>query len=253
MSSSLEERVKREKEQYNSGLKRDSYNSLFSHCTDFTNLVKEAYLIDEMAPKMDGRVLEIGCDCWYGWLHNMGLKPKEIHSINISETELEIGKQNLGKTSIEPIFHVMDAHKLEFPDNHFDLVFGGALLHHLDLSVALDEIKRVLKPGGKMVFWEPLRLNPLAIIARKLTPKVRTVDERPFGFSELKEVSSRFNMRIIPFELFVTPVGVLSKLLFKKTDNWLMRTAYFCDRTLVKLFPPIKYFYRTMILIGETI
>ncbi len=249
--SELGARVEREREQYNEGLQRESYDALFGHCRYFTNLVKEAFLIEEMAPKMDGRVLELGCDCWFGWLHNMKLAPAQIDCINISEAEVEKGKVHLGASPITPTFHVMDAHKLDFPDESFDLVFGGALLHHLDLPVAIAEIQRVLKPGGKMVFWEPLRLNPLAMIVRAVTPKYRTVDERPFGLKELREVEQFLAVKIIPFELFVTPVGVLSRLFFKHPDNWLMRTAYGFDRALLKVLPPLRYIFRQAILVGQ--
>lgn len=245
------ERAEREKEVYNEGLERDSYNSFTSHCTVFTNTVKEQFLIDEIAPKITGKVLEIGCDCWYGWLHNMKLYPQDIHCINISETEVEIGKASLGKSPIRPTFHVMDAHKLEFEDNSFDLIFGGALLHHLDLEVVMQEMKRVLKPGGKFVFWEPLRLNPMAVLVRALTPQYRTKDERPFGIKELNVVKKHFDMRLIPFELFVTPAGIISRFLFKKPVNWFTKSAYFIDRMILKLLPPMKYFFRSMILVGE--
>lgn len=249
--SNSKDRALREKETYDKGLERSIYNSIFSHCTYFTNLMKEQYLINEMKNHVNGKVLEIGCDCWYGWLHNMQLTPKEIHCINISETELEKGSANLGKSSIVPQFHVMDAHKLEFPDNHFDLVFGGALLHHLDLPTAMSEINRVLKPGGKMVFWEPLGLNPVAKLVRLVTPAYRTKDEKPFGIGEIKVVKSFFTVRMIPFELFVTPVGVLSRLLFKNPVNWLMKSTYAVDRFLLRIIPPLKYLYRYMILVGE--
>lgn len=249
--SDLQERVEREKETYNSGLKRDSYDSFMSHCTVFTNTVKEQFLIDEMKPFMEGSVLELGCDCWYGWLHNMKLYPKDIHCINISETEVEIGKKNLGNSPIQPTFHVMDAHKLDFEDNSFDLIFGGALLHHLDLPTVMKEMNRVLKDGGKFVFWEPLLLNPIALIVRALTPQYRTKDEQPFGLKEFEKVREVFDVRFIPFEFFVTPAGIISKKLFKKPDNWFMRTAYAIDRALIKICPPIKYLFRAMILVGE--
>ena len=47
----------------------------------------------------------------------------------------------------------MDANKLQFPDNSFDVVFGSSILHHLDINQTLDEITRVLKPNGKLVIF----------------------------------------------------------------------------------------------------
>lgn len=234
------DRALREKETYDKGLERSIYNSIFSHCTYYTNLIKEQFLINEMKNHVDGKVLEIGCDCWYGWLHNMDFNPKDIHALNISSTEVHKGMVNLDKTQITPTFYIMDANNLAFSNNKFDLIFGGALLHHLELPIALKEIQRVLKPGGKFIFWEPLRLNPVAILIRAITPKYRTKDERPFGIKELNLVRKHFDMHFIPFEFFSTPIGVISKLLFKNPNNFLMKTAYKVNRILLKIFPPLS-------------
>lgn len=45
----------------------------------------------------------------------------------------------------------MDAHKLDFPENTFDVVYGAGILRHLDYARALLEILRVLRPGGAMI------------------------------------------------------------------------------------------------------
>ena len=52
----------------------------------------------------------------------------------------------------------------------FDAVLGKQILHHLDLGVAIPEIVRVLRPGGRAVFLEPLIHNPLLEGYRRLTP-----------------------------------------------------------------------------------
>ncbi|MBU0766639.1 class I SAM-dependent methyltransferase [Patescibacteria group bacterium] len=57
---------------------------------------------------------------------------------------------------------VMDARKLKFPDNSFDLVFCHAVLHHIDRddrSKVIEEMKRVSKKY--VAFIEPNRNNPL--------------------------------------------------------------------------------------------
>jgi ubiquinone/menaquinone biosynthesis C-methylase UbiE len=56
-----------------------------------------------------------------------------------------------------------DAERLPFEDRSFDLVFGHAVLHHLpDLTVALAEFRRVLRPGGTLAFCgEPSRYGDL--------------------------------------------------------------------------------------------
>src|SRR5205085_11130002 len=54
-----------------------------------------------------------------------------------------------------------DAESLPFADQSFDLVLGHAVLHHLpDLERAFAEFRRVLRPGGRIVFaGEPSRVG----------------------------------------------------------------------------------------------
>ena len=48
------------------------------------------------------------------------------------------------------------------------------MLHHLDLSYTIPEIRRILKPGGKILAVEALDYNPAIKLYRKLTPDMRT-------------------------------------------------------------------------------
>ena len=55
-----------------------------------------------------------------------------------------------------------DAHKLDFTDNHFDLVVSIAVFEHLHSPwIAIKEISRVLKK--EVIFWEPLHFWNLSI------------------------------------------------------------------------------------------
>ena len=89
-------------------------------------------------------------------------------------------------------FEVMNAEALAFPDSHFDLVCGSGILHHLDLESACSELVRVLKPGARAVFFEPLGHNPLINLYRRLTPKMRSEDEHPLLGNDLKTLAGHF-------------------------------------------------------------
>ena len=73
-----------------------------------------------------------------------------------------------------------DGCALRFADASFDRIWGHAVLHHLDVSVAAQEVRRVLRPGGVAVFCEPWGENPLLRWARTRLPypgKERTPEE----------------------------------------------------------------------------
>ena len=57
-------------------------------------------------------------------------------------------------------FLFIDGHKIPKEDEAFDWVIVNGLLHHLDLVKSFQEINRVLKSGGFLIFREPLGTNP---------------------------------------------------------------------------------------------
>jgi len=197
-------------------------------------------------------VLELGSTSWLHWFDKTDLNPKELHCINISQSELKIGVDKVKHSRLSPVFHLMDAHKLEFDDNTFDAVYGAGILHHLDLETALSEINRVLKPGGIATFFEPLDINPIGKLVRYFTPNARTEDEKPFTFKELRIVKRHLGTDIETFQFTSVPLGVISRFIFKKADNPLTKGAHRIDEALKTIFPPIRWLYRNMNIYAQT-
>ena len=56
----------------------------------------------------------------------------------------------------------VEPEKLPFEDQKFDVILIVDVIHHLDdIKKNINEIKRVLKKGGKLLIYEPNKLNPL--------------------------------------------------------------------------------------------
>jgi SAM-dependent methyltransferase len=90
---------------------------------------------------------------------------------------------------------VADGEELPFADRSFDVVWGNAVLHHLDLRKAGRELARVMRPGGVAVFCEPWGGNPLLGLARHWLPypgKGRTADELPLTARDLEPLRASF-------------------------------------------------------------
>src|SRR5262249_30632958 len=87
--------------------------------------------------------------------------------------------------------HQSDADRLGVPDHEFDIVYAGNLLHHVDLEKTIRQIHRCLKPGGKLVSWDPLCHNPVINVYRRMAAGVRTEDEHPLRVRDL-EVFRRY-------------------------------------------------------------
>jgi ubiquinone/menaquinone biosynthesis C-methylase UbiE len=87
----------------------------------------------------------------------------------------------------------INAIKLEFANNTFDIVYASNILHHVDADKALHEIHRVLKPGGFACMWEPLKHNPIINVYRRMATEVRTADEKPLSIFFIDKVKRLFS------------------------------------------------------------
>lgn len=246
----LSARVQREQEAFDEGLRRDGYMRIFAHTSYLFLQWRNQIIRNELKDAQGKNVLEMGSISWKGWIEENDIRPANLHCINISQEEINHGKKNAPFSKVKPHFHLMDAHNLEFEDESFDFVYGCAILHHLDYNRALDEICRVLKPGGKILFAEPLGINPVGKLVRLMTPFARTDDEKPLMFKELAELGERFNTRHYYEELLSVPLGVASGVFFDSPDNWLTRLGFNLDLTLIRVFPPSRYLFRHILVVG---
>ena len=90
----------------------------------------------------------------------VGKSGRVVHT-DINEAMLRTGRDRLLDAGVSLPTLVCDAEKLPFPGNHFDLVsvaFGLRNMTHKD--VALAEMNRVLKPGGKLLVLEFSKVAP---------------------------------------------------------------------------------------------
>ena len=149
------------------------------------------------------QVLEYGCGTG-SHAFTLAKRGAKVWGIDISEagTKLAAEKAKRLEVAEQTSFQVMDAETLNFPENSFDIVCGSGILHHLDLEKSMKEINRVLKSRGRAIFFEPLGHNPLINLYRKLTPHMRSQDEKPLTLDDLEQIENSFDhMEIRYFHL----------------------------------------------------
>lgn len=249
MPDSIDGRAQREREHYDKGLKRDLYTRIFAG-GNFYRRQSEELLKEHLRYANGRRALELGSHFWIRCIDGFGIQPRELECINISQRELQKGIEAAKASRVKPRFTLMDANRLKFPDESFDIVFGKAILHHLDLARALSEIRRVLKPLGRIVFSEPLGVNPVAKLVRLMTPQARTTDEQPLRKQELARIQEQFDTTFRYQQFFSVPAAVLSNLLWFRPDNLLMKWAYEIDTFIEGKIPPARILYRLVIILG---
>jgi ubiquinone/menaquinone biosynthesis C-methylase UbiE len=77
-----------------------------------------------------------------------------VHGIDASPEMIARARRKAAKAGVEVIFENAVAESLPFSDARFDVVFTSMMLHHLPGEArrqCLREIRRVLKPGGRLL------------------------------------------------------------------------------------------------------
>ncbi len=90
---------------------------------------------------------------------------------------------------------VMPFEHMTYPEHTFDVAYGASVLHHVGMADAARELNRVLKPGGRCSFTEPLGTNPILEFGRRQIPyrnKDRIDHESPLRYQEIAEFGSHF-------------------------------------------------------------
>ena len=119
--------------------------------------VWKAYTVQVANLKEGDQVLDIAGgtgDLAMAFAKKVGKTGQVVHT-DINEAMLSTGRNRLIDLGISLPTVVCDAEKLPFPDAHFNVVsvaFGLRNMTHKD--VALKEMCRVLKPGGKLLVLE---------------------------------------------------------------------------------------------------
>jgi len=110
----------------------------------------------------------------------------------------------------------------EFQSDSFDVIHGFGILHHIGLRVGLNEVKRLLKPGGRGLFFEHMG-NSRTI--ERLRPKGKncTKGERPVTWNEVQEMRPEFSRMVTrPFNIasrLRRRVHVLNQPAVKRFDH----------------------------------
>lgn len=111
------------------------------------------WLFSNLHLKSGMKVLELGTGNGALWSQNIDKVPADVNIVlsDISEGMLADAKNEIGGNS-EFQYAVIDAQKIPFADSTFDLVIANHMLFYCDdISKALGEIQRVLKPGASLV------------------------------------------------------------------------------------------------------
>ena len=107
----------------------------------------------------NSEILDYGCGVGPVIEKVIKFNPKKITGIDISNVSIDKAREKFTSSKVELI--VDNCENTSFSNDKFDIVYGLGILHHLKISECINEILRILKPNGTLLFIEPLGTNPL--------------------------------------------------------------------------------------------
>ena len=173
--------------------------------------------------KLGGRVLEVGVGTGISLpLYGNNVR---IFGTDISEAMLDKARQRVTEGKLKNVegLAVMDAEKLEFPDNSFDVVMAQYVVTAVpNPEAALDEFARVVRPGGELIILTRVSADAgmRRVIERTLQPVVTRLGFRTADFSWSRYtdwLSGTKGMELVERRL-IPPLGHFSLVRFRKVE-----------------------------------
>jgi 2-polyprenyl-3-methyl-5-hydroxy-6-metoxy-1,4-benzoquinol methylase len=149
------------------------------------------YLLGDVRGKT---VLDIGCGSGEN-LVSLTQRGARAIGIDISPELMTLAQQRLDGHGVSATLQVGSAYETGLPDRSVDVVFCIALVHHLQIPMVRDEMRRILKADGAIIVSEPIRFSSSYARLRNLLPVAEDVSdfEHPLTLSEVDELVQGFD------------------------------------------------------------
>ena len=93
----------------------------------------------------------------------------KVLAVDISKESIDICNRHLSETGQEGLkFEVADIEKIELPEKKFDVICMSGSLSYLNLDILLNNVKKWLKPEGRLVVVDTYGYSPVFNLKRRL-------------------------------------------------------------------------------------
>ena len=193
----------------------------------------------------------------------------QVVAADVSPGMLDLAQRLAKRHGVAIETRLVDGIRVPADDAEFDRIYGNGVLHHVPHDTAIPELARILRPTGIGCFIEPLPYNPVINVYRKVAKEVRTPDEVPISFKQIKEFGRSF-AAVSHREFWLTSLSVFLKFYLwdrvnpnrerywkkiytdaAKIEPWFKHLKKI-DQTLLSLVPALgRYCWNTVISLSQ--
>lgn len=168
--------------QTNEKLDGDTYEKFYGNKKYYTATDESrAYTQSWISAQAKGRIfLDYACGDGGNAIQAARAGAELSIGLDISPVSVENAKRDAAEAGVSgnTYFVQGDCENTGLPSNSVDRIICSGMLHHLDLSFAFPELRRILAPGGRILCVEALDYNPAIKLYRMMTPAMRTEWEK---------------------------------------------------------------------------
>jgi 2-polyprenyl-3-methyl-5-hydroxy-6-metoxy-1,4-benzoquinol methylase len=195
-------------------------------------------------------VLDAGCGD--GWLSTiLAKRGAVVDGFDISPEGVKTAQMRASVNGVADrcTFATASFYSLPYADESFDAIIGQAILHHLrNKEVAAMELFRIMKPGARAIFVEPLGNSAVLERFRLLVPVPSAAPEDPTEWKRQFKYSD-----IETFAVHLEVQAAEEYQLFSRLDRVLksrvtLDTIARLDRRLLKWMPFLRRYARSIVL-----
>lgn len=253
-----DERIQNEREFHDAWADSEDVEKIDVRASNEVCTAPEMHYITQRLGNIKGkRLLDVGCGLGEASVY-FAILGADVTSSDLSQGMLDATTRLAQANGVSVKQHVASAEDMQLsPDAKFDIIYAGNLLHHVDIEETITRIKPHLADGGVFVTWDPLAYNPAINVYRSMATDVRTPDEHPLKWGDIKLFHKHFRTVETRYFWFTTLIiFVIMALAQRRNPNkerfwkvvvqegnkwaWLYRPLESLDRLLLSVFPPLR-------------
>jgi SAM-dependent methyltransferase len=264
-----EERIKTEREFHDAWANSEEVEKIDVRASNEVCAAPEMrFITRRLGDLKKKKLLDVGCGLGEAGVY-FAMLGADVTSTDLSQGMLDATTRLAQANGVTVKQHLASAEDMQLPpEAKFDVIYAGNLLHHVNIEETIARVKPHLADGGVFVSWDPLAYNPAINVYRALATDVRTPDEHPLKWADIKLFRKYFSKVEVRYFWFTTLIiFVIMALAQRRNPNkerfwkvvvqegdkweWLYRPLEKLDNFLLLVFPPLRLLCWNVVIVSR--